>query len=914
MRLSVRLTLAMTVLVACTVAAIGVLAYYNIGRAAVPSGLTRLAYQAKARLGAYESVLRIIRNEVLSARLLPAHLGIVRSRLNGGTDPEVGLTEAQWRAHLAAAYAGNMQVKPGLLAYRLVGVANGGRALIAVDRQGPNRSIRTVPDAELPTFGDDETFRHAAGLTGDEVYFSPIRIFWAPSGTDAAASSSPRFTAAAPVRDSSGAVFAVLMITYDLRPVFERIRDVLDNDTDVYFVEADGGYMMNYMDGRVVSAEPERRWQDDFPQLAAALGDKPGAAAVFSRPDGERVAAAIVMAPLSNGIRTAVIETEPLERIMAPATALRTPGLIVGLAAVLGAVLLSALLSRSIASPIMQLTRAVAAFSRTGRLVMPAGLRGESRILADAFAETVAKIDEANAALRSKSELLDKTIASMADAVAVLDAEGKRVFANPTCVALFGVAEDIGSERWKRKYKRFLADGVTPMPDYDSPAARARRGESFDNVELGIRHGDDPVVQLAASARRMENPDGSFAGAVIVYRNLTAFKESERQLRQAQKMQAIGQLTGGVAHDLNNILTVITGGIEMLADGVSDRPALRDVATMVDQAVTRASDLTHGLLSFSRKQPLQPRSIDVNALMLDTVKLLRPTLGAGIEIDVEPSPDLRPALADPSQLGSALINLAINARDAMKGNGKLLLETGNVDLDQAYAAQHDEVSAGRYVMLAVSDTGCGIPAAIRDRVFEPFFTTKPVGEGTGLGLSMVYGFVKQSGGHIELYSEEGHGTTIRLYLPYAVASLDTGLDSAAPPLAQGGRESVLVVEDDALVRSYVMTHLKALGYTAHSAASAAEAMSMVYDDVEFDLLFTDVMLAGGMNGPQLAEELRKYKPGLKVLFTSGYTENAMLHHGRLGPAVQLLPKPYRRADLARMLRRVLDAEADVPAK
>ncbi|ACE99145.1 multi-sensor hybrid histidine kinase [Rhodopseudomonas palustris TIE-1] len=913
MRLSVRLTLAMTALVACTVAAIGVLAYYNIGRAVVPSGLTRLAYQAKARLGAYESVLRIIRNEVLSARLLPAHLGIARAQRGSGFDPEVGLSDAQWRKHLAAAYAGNMRVKPGILAYRLIGVADDGRTLIAVDRHGPNGSVRTVPDAELTRLGGDEAFRRALELTGDEVFFSPIRIF-SDANNAGTVPSSPRFTVAAPVRDEEGTVFAVLMVTLDLRPIFERIRDVLDNDTDVYFVEADGSYMMTYIDGRILPAEPERRWQDDFPQLAATLGDKPGTAAVFSRPDGERVAAAIVMATLSSGVRTAVIETEPLERIMAPATALRTPGLIVGLAAILGAVLLSALLSRSLAKPIAQLTRAVIAFSRTGRLVVPVGLHGESRILADAFDETVAKIDAANAALRGKSELLDKTIASMADAVAVLDADGKRVFANPTCVTLFGVAEDIGSERWKLKYKRFLADGVTPMPDYDSPAARARRGESFDNVELGIRHGDDPVVQLAASARRIENPDGSFAGAVIVYRNLTAFKESERQLRQAQKMQAIGQLTGGVAHDLNNILTVITGGIEILADGVSDRPGLKDVAAMVDQAVTRASDLTHGLLSFSRKQPLQPRSIDVNALMLDTVKLLRPTLGAGIEIDVEPAPDLRPALADPSQLGSALINLAINARDAMKGNGKLLLETGNVDLDQAYAAQHDEVSAGRYVMLAVSDTGCGIPASIRDRVFEPFFTTKAVGEGTGLGLSMVYGFVKQSGGHIELYSEEGHGTTIRLYLPYAAANLDVGPDSAAPPLAQGGRESVLVVEDDALVRSYVMTHLKALGYTAHSAASAAEAMSMVYDDVEFDLLFTDVMLSGGMNGPQLADELRKYKPNLKVLFTSGYTENAMLHHGRLDPAVMLLPKPYRRADLARMLRRVLDTEADVPAK
>jgi signal transduction histidine kinase/ActR/RegA family two-component response regulator len=544
---------------------------------------------------------------------------------------------------------------------------------------------------------------------------------------------------------------------------------------------------------------------------------------------------------------------------------------------------------------------------------MPSGLSGEPQILAFAFAEVVGKIEETTVALRSKSELLDKTIASMADAVAVIDAEGRRVFANPTCVALFGDAADIGSERWKTKYERYLGDGVTPMPDEQSPSARARRGESFDNVELGIRHAGHELVQLTASGRPIANADGTFGGAVIVYRNVTALRETQRQLRQSQKMEAIGQLTGGVAHDLNNTLTVITGGIEMLADGVARQPALAEVAAMVDQAVGRASDITNRLLSFARKQPLQPRSIDVNALLFETTNLLRATLGEQIEIEIEPALDLRPALADPSQLGSALINLAINARDAMRNGGKLLLETGNVDLDQAYAEQHDEVTAGRYVMLAVSDTGTGIPAAIRDRVFEPFFTTKDVGEGTGLGLSMVYGFVKQSGGHIEVYSEEGHGTTVRLYLPCASVPELEG-DGIAPPPLQGGRERLLVVEDDLLVRRYVMTHLAALGYTAYSAATAAEAMAMVYDDLEFDLLFTDVVLPGGTDGRQLADTLRKYRPGLKVLFTSGYSESAIIHHGHLDPGVQLLAKPYRRADLARMLRQVLDGKVEVTAK
>jgi signal transduction histidine kinase/ActR/RegA family two-component response regulator len=901
MRLSVRLSLAMTALVLSVVAAVGVLAYFNIGHAVVPTGLMELAGKAKARLSGFESTLRVVRNEVLSARSLPAHQGLIRAGRNGGVDPEDGLSVDKWLRHLTADYVAVMGAKLGFGAYRLIGVGDGGRELIRVERQGGDGVVSVAPHAELAQ-RDQELMRRALALPSDEVYFSPIRFVRPDAGNE---SGVPQISVVATVRDPSGDAFAVLVLEFDLRPTFERIRAALGNDTEVYFVDAGGPYLLNYTEGRIVPAEPDRRWQDDFPKLAAALGDKQGTATVFTAPDGRRIAAAMVVAPLTSGLRTGVIETEPFDRIMAPATALQSTGLIVALLAVIGAVLLAVLLSRSLARPVVRITAAVDDFSRTGQLVVPAGLSGETSVLASAFAHAVGKIEETTAALLGKSELLDKIIASMADAVVVIDAEGRRVFANPTCVALFGEAADIGSERWKNKYKRFLGDGVTPMPDGASPSVRALRGESFDNVELGIRHEDQALIQLAASGRPISNADGSFGGAVIVYRDVTALRETERQLRQSQKMEVIGQLTGGVAHDLNNILTVVTGGVEMLADGVAGQPALEQVAEMVDSAIGRASDLTNGLLSFARKQPLRPRSIDVNALIADTAKLLAATLGEQIEIKIAPGRGLRPVLADPSQLGSALINLALNARDAMRSGGQLLLETCNVDLDESYADRHDEVAAGRYVMLAVSDTGSGIPAAIRHRVFEPFFTTKAVGEGTGLGLSMVYGFVKQSGGHIEVYSEEGHGTTIRLYLPCTTEQQATG--STEPPQPpQSGKEKLLVVEDDPLVRNSVMTHLAALGYTTYSAATAAEALTMVYGGLEFDMLFTDVMLSGGIDGRQLADALRKSRPGLKVLFTSGYTENAIIHHGRLDAGVQLLSKPYRRADLARMIRLVLD--------
>ncbi len=315
--------------------------------------------------------------------------------------------------------------------------------------------------------------------------------------------------------------------------------------------------------------------------------------------------------------------------------------------------------------------------------------------------------------------------------------------------------------------------------------------------------------------------------------------------------------------------------------------------------------LTQHLLAFARRQPLQPREVDVNTLIIDTTKLLRPTLGEHIEIESVFEDEVCIATVDPSQFATALLNLALNARDAMPDGGKLILETGSAYLDENYARLNDEVRPGRYALIAVSDTGNGIPATIIDRVFDPFFTSKGPGKGTGLGLSMVYGFIKQSAGHIKIYSEEGYGTTIKMYLPPGTgASL---VPESTPVIAiEGGRETILVVEDDQLVRNYVLTQLQSLGYATLEAPNASEALAIVTAGHPFDLLFTDVVMPGSMNGRQLANEIQKHRPGLKVLFTSGYTENAIVHHGRLDSGVLLLAKPYRKSDMARMVRRALE--------
>jgi signal transduction histidine kinase/ActR/RegA family two-component response regulator len=515
-----------------------------------------------------------------------------------------------------------------------------------------------------------------------------------------------------------------------------------------------------------------------------------------------------------------------------------------------------------------------------------------------------------DAARRRNADLLDKTITSMADAVLVVDAKGRVLLSNPAFVALFGDKHAPGSPEWRKLYRRYLPDGTTPYPKTDTPVGRVIRGLPVDNVELLVRNTETGrTVHFIANGRLIRDDQGRQTGAVLVYRDVTEAKENERQLRQAQKMDAVGQLTGGVAHDFNNILTVITGTIEILSDAVAHDPRLVEIAVMIDQAAQRGAELTQHLLAFSRKQPLIARDTDINSLITEATKMLRPSLGEQIEIEAALEEDCWAALIDPAQLTAALLNLAVNARDAMAGGGKLTLESGNVILDEAYAQAHGDVTPGPYVMIAISDSGHGIPAAIRDKVFEPFFTTKEVGRGTGLGLSMVYGFIKQSGGHIKIYSEEGHGTTIKLYLPRAGEKAAWLAEILPPKTIEGGRETILLVEDDRLVRNYVAGQLQALGYTTIIALDGASALAEIDRDQHIDLLFTDMILPGRMNGRQIADEAVKRRPGLKVVYTSGYTENAIVHHGRLDPGVLLLTKPYRKSDLALMIRRALDRPA-----
>ena len=533
--------------------------------------------------------------------------------------------------------------------------------------------------------------------------------------------------------------------------------------------------------------------------------------------------------------------------------------------------------------------------------------KAANQTLEAAVAERTEHLLAAHEELRRSAAVLQGTFNSMAEAVLVIDTKGEVVLANAAAEKVLTYRPGMTTDQLKQTAIVYRADGSTLMPFDEMPSVCALRGEQFDGKELiSHRRGSGEIVHLVISGAPLYDASGAISGAALVYHNITAARETERQLQQAQKLDAIGKLTGGVAHDFNNMLTVITGTTETLVAELARQPELQSVARMIDDAAERCGELIQHLLAFARRQPLQPRNVDINSAVLDIAKLLRPTLGEQIEIETILERGVTTSHIDPSQLAHSVLNMAINARDAMPNGGKLLLETRNVVLDEAYAQANADVRAGPYVMLAVSDSGTGMPAVVRDKAFEPFFTTKDVGKGSGLGLSMVYGFVKQSGGHIKIYSEQGHGTTIRVYLPPARGNADVVTAGAAP--VAGGHETIMVVEDDSMVRNFVVAQLQSLGYKTIDAADSRAAMLHVEHGEPFDLLFTDVIMPGGMTGRQLADEIMKRRPGMKVLYTSGYTDNAIVHHGRLDEGVLLLTKPYRKNQLAQMVRRALGGD------
>ncbi len=511
------------------------------------------------------------------------------------------------------------------------------------------------------------------------------------------------------------------------------------------------------------------------------------------------------------------------------------------------------------------------------------------------------------AELRESEARLRGFLAASPDAMIIVDPTSRILLASHRVQAMFGYApEELSGEPigvlLPERYRDIHADHLR----HYMKAPKGRNMGAGKDLHALRKDGSEFPVEISL------NPDRSGETPVVIaaVRDITDRKAVEMQLRQAQKMEAIGNLTGGMAHDFNNLLSIIIGNLDLLrgqlSDGAVMAPDIGQFSGEALDAALRGADLTRRLLAFARRQPLQPLRIDVNDLVARMSNLVSRTLGGDIEIGLELGADVWPVIADPAQLEASLVNIFNNARDAMPKGGVLTVTTGNRNLDEDYAALHPGLASGHYTLIEVSDTGTGIPPELLSHIFEPFFTTKEQGPGTGLGLSMVFGFLKQSGGHINVYSEAGHGTTVRLYLPRATTAAGAAGTRATAAFERGGHETILAVEDNTELRRVVARQLIDLGYRLFEAEDGAAALKILESE-PIDLLFTDIVMPGGMNGYDLARTAVSRWPAMKVLLTSGFPEAKL--NGNGGPPVnmRLLTKPYRKDDLARALRDILDA-------
>jgi PAS domain S-box-containing protein len=1156
----------MIALVAVAISAVGWLNYRSLEQTILPRVLDRT--ETHSRLVAFDlqSHVRGARGDVASFRSAAALNGLIRARLAGGVDPVDGLSEKAWQERMAERLLAELAAKPSYAQFRIIGIEDGGREILRIDHSGPNGAIRLVPDAELQRKGDRPYFSGTLNKRANEIYVSALDLNRENGVIETP--HVPTLRIGTPLLGPDGKTFGILILNIDMRPALDRIRSSVRKGGGIYAVNRRGDYLLHPDPAREFGADlgAPTDWRADFPDLAASSGTTQDMARVVPDRAGRPSVAVLAPAVLADEEWVGIIETVPSAVVMAPALAIQNTSLLVGLIAVMCAAVLALLIARSLTRPIVQLTAAIQSAARDGKAVIPVDARGETGVLARAFAHVM---EEANAktvalerevqehrrtvaardhhaererlfsaavessndaiitlsldgtitgwnsaaerlygysaaeaagenitilvpadrlsevqdslrrigwgesvehsettrlrkggslievslsispikassgatigiskvarditdsnktrlAFRQQTEELRRIFETSQDLIMVMDSKGRVVQISPSCETILGYRRDemighsgvdfihpdhlensrqemralrrgqhptIADTRclhksgrevwlswlgvWSEPVKRFffvgrdmtesrraqqtqreseqLARGIIDnaldafvqmdeqgtISDWNTQAEKifgwtraeavgtklneliipdVHRGAHTAGLERFLRSGQGTILgrrfeidairrdgkefRVELSVTELKRRDGFVFNGFM--RDLTDKIAAEDRIRQAEKMEAVGQLTGGIAHDFNNILTVITGTIEILADAVGSDPQLAAITRMIDEAASRGADLTQHLLAFARKQPLEPKETDVNTLIIDTAKLLQRTLGEHVEIESVFEDESCPAIVDPNQLATAILNLALNARDAMPDGGKLIIETGLVVLEENYAKLHNDVRPGRYAMIAVSDTGTGIPATHLDKVFNPFFTSKGPGKGTGLGLSMVYGFVKQSAGHIMIYSEEGHGTTIKMYLPPAMGTL-LSAEPASLETVVGGQETILVVEDDVLVRNYVLTQLHSLGYVTLDAGNAMEALAVVHAGHAFDLLFTDVIMPG-LNGRQLANEILKIRPTMRVLFTSGYTENAIIHHGRLDEGVLLLAKPYRKSDMAIMIRKAL---------
>lgn len=754
------------------------------------------------------------------------------------------------------------------------------------------------PDSKANNYADRTWFKRAlvsSGFTVGDYVVGKV-------------SKRPVLGFALPMTDGAGKMTGIVYASVNLEWfVQHEVAPALPDNADFTLIDGAGLVMARYPDGKEWSGKSaaatplfaELQKVDVQADIKAA--DLDGGTDLFHL---LKLQSSSTAAPIYIAVGLAIDDNM---RAINQSTIIKA-SLLLGIAAVL-ALITYFMSARMISRPVQTMVDLSSRIAR-GDLSVRSGIdhdAGEFGTLAHGLDTMAQALEQNQQQLLEQQRYMRAVLDNTSEMILGFDNDGMLTFMNATARTMGLPDEKVSFKAIVALYDGIFDSNMVPMAFEDVPLVRVMNGESVNNAEVMARLAkDEPVRTMLVNGQPIHDEKGRRLGVVIAVRDITALRATEASLRQAQKMEAVGQLTGGVAHDFNNLLSVVIGNIDTLLPHLK-APDDIDLANEALNGALRGAALTRQMLAFARRQALDPKNIDLAQHLPQIATMLRRTLGENIAVTSHCASDLWPCLVDAGQLDSVLLNFAINARDAMPSGGNLTIEASNIHLDGQYAATNAEVTPGDYVRIAVTDDGQGIPPEILGRVMEPFFTTKAPGQGTGLGLSMAFGFAKQSGGHLKIYSEVGHGTTINLYLPRAGMGTEQPaagrIESTSLPK---GRETILVVDDNEAVRKTAARQLDDLGYQVIEAANGHDALDLLARGNGIDLLFSDVVMPGGLSGFDLAAKATELYPALRILLVTGFAEAAIKNSAAKGADVQLLSKPYRRQELAERIRKMLD--------
>lgn len=901
--LSTRLIIASVSLVLLTALSIEFLADRNLEQAIVPTELERLQTAAQRRADELGAFVQEARSEILSVVNTEPVKGLARAHIAGGFDAAQNSTEEQWRQRLANNMVSIMNARPDYYKFRLIGIANGGREIVRVDRMGKGRTVRIVPESELQLKNDRPFFREAVEVPVGQVYTSMIELNQDFGKIEVP--HVPVLRVSSMIDTPDGKHFAVLIANINVERLLMQLVKRAANGTTAYLVDRKGNYIVHPDSRKTFGLDlgVPTDWRKDFPGLLSITNGATKGADSYHEKEDEIHAVAASILP-SEPFYAAVILTKSRALIVQPIKSIQTATRAAGSGAVLIAILFAIIMSRSMTKPLEQLTKAVEKFDGENELVRLPKAGAEVGTLAQAFQDMSAEVREKTTTLKKLYEmerLYGAVVESSADAILTIGLDGNITAWNAAAERIFGYsADEIIGKPVALLQPQDRKDEVELIIDTIS---KGNRVENLETIRIGK---DGSPIQVSLTISPVYDAKGSITWASKIVRDIREQKLLEERLRLAQKMEAVGTLAGGIAHDFNNILTTIVGNTRLAREDLPPNHEAHQELAEIERAAARGASVVRQILRISRSEDPKNEPINLESTVEESVQFLRATKPDNVEIRTQFDPDMPFVLGDPTEMHQVIMNLCVNALHAMRELGGLLEITGSVVyLDEVAVGTFPNLLPGRYIRLSVSDTGMGMDAQTLSRIFEPFFTTKGINEGTGLGLSVVYGIVERHRGVITAYSEPGKGTMFRIYFP-AVDSVEPSNHQTDEPSYEGNGEKVMYVDDDESLVLMVTRMLRRLKYEVYGYSDPQEALSaFLTDPASFDIIVTDMSMPK-VDGPEFVRQLLAVRPNTPIVMVTGYIRPEDTVRTRDLGIRALVLKPNTVQDMGRVLHDILE--------